>query len=244
MADTDRIMAIATDGSSGNGALIRLLAWLSPAFPVGGYTYSHGVERAVEEGTITDGDTLRRWIDGALTYGPARVDADLLRETWTAVTTNDHVAFERTHALGETMRGTPELALESLQQGESFLTTVNATWPHPELTRWTELLRAAGRAPAYPIAVGLAAATHGVPLEATLSAYLHAFAAALVSAAVRLVPLGQTVGQQTLAALEPTIAEATTASLARDLDQLGSAAPLIDLFSIAHETQHVRLFRS
>jgi urease accessory protein len=237
-------MATVTDEPPNNGALIRLLAWLSPAFPVGGYTYSHGVERAVEDGTIADGDTLRRWIEGALIHGPARVDADLLREVWSAVAADDHVAFERALTLGETMRGTPELALESLQQGESFLTTVNATWPNAELTRWTELLRAAGRAPAYPIAVGLAAAAHGVPLEATLSAYLHAFTAALVSAAVRLVPLGQTVGQQALAALEPAIAEATAASLARTLDVLGSTAPLIDLLSIAHETQHVRLFRS
>ena len=233
-------MPMATETS----ALIRLLAWLSPAFPVGGYTYSHGVERAIEEGAITDGETLRHWVEGALLYGPARVDADLLREIWTAVSADDHVGFERALILGETMRGTPELALESLQQGESFLTTVTNTWATPELTRWGSLLRATGRAPAYPIAVGLAAAAHGIPLEATLPAYLQAFTAALVSAAVRLVPLGQTVGQQTLAALEPTIAEATVASLARNLDQLGSVAPLLDLLSIAHETQHVRLFRS
>jgi urease accessory protein len=227
-----------------SGALVRLLAWLSPAFPVGGYTYSHGVERAVEEGSVTDGPSLRHYIEGALIFGPARVDADLLRETWAAITANNEAAFERAVTLGETMRGTPELALESLQQGESFLTTVGATWPHPDTARWTEVLRATGRAPAYPIAVALAAATHGVPLEATISAYLHAFAAALVSAAVRLVPLGQTVGQATLAALEPVIAGAAAASLARTIDQLGSAAPLIDLLSIAHESQHVRLFRS
>jgi urease accessory protein len=233
-----------TEAGVGGSALIRLLAWLSPAFPVGGYTYSHGVERAVEEGTVSDGATLRQWIEGALAFGAARVDADLLRETWRAIASGDEPAFLHAVTLGEAMRGTPELALESLQQGESFLATVNATWPHPDAEKWTAILRGAGRAPAYPIAVGLAAATHGVALEATLPAYLHAFAAALVSAAVRLVPLGQTVGQATLAALEPAIAKAAAASLARGLDQLGSAAPLIDLLSIAHETQHVRLFRS
>ncbi|HEY1723195.1 MAG TPA: urease accessory protein UreF [Magnetospirillaceae bacterium] len=238
------VMDTPTEPTLNSGALVRLLAWLSPAFPVGGYTYSHGVERAVEEGTITDGETLRPWIEAALIYGPARVDADLLRDTWRAVMAGDEVAFERAIALGATMRGTPELALESLQQGESFLTTVSATWPNETLAHWTALLRATSRAPAYPVAIGLAAAAHGVPLEATLSAYLHAFAAALVSAAVRLVPLGQTVGQKTLAALEATIAEAAAASLVRTPDQFGSAAPLIDLLSIAHETQHVRLFRS
>ncbi len=233
-----------TDGMPRGGALVRLLAWLSPAFPVGGYTYSHGVERAIEDGTITDGATLRHWIEGALAFGPARVDADLLRETWQAIAANDLVAFERALTLGEVLRGTPELALESLQQGESFLTTVATTWPNPTTTHWITLLRATGRAPAYPVAVGLAAATHHVPLDATLSAYLHAFSAALVSAAVRLVPLGQTAGQTALAALEPTVADAAAAALSRTLDQLGSAAPLIDLLSIAHETQHVRLFRS
>lgn len=233
-----------TETSVSSAALARLMAWLSPAFPVGGYTYSHGVERAIEEGAITDGASLLPWVEGTLTYGPARVDVDFLREAWTSVTTEDTEAFEHVLALGEVMRGTPELALESRQQGESFLTTVAATWPHPGMADWIERVRAAERAPAYPIAIGLAAAVHGIPLDAVMPAYLQAFAAALVSAAVRLVPLGQTVGQATLAALEPTVAEAACASLARRLDELGSAAPIIDLLSIAHETQHMRLFRS
>ncbi len=233
-----------TDTSMTGGALARLMAWLSPAFPVGSYTYSHGIERAVEEGTIGDGESLRRWIEGALAFGPARVDADLLRAVWRAVRVDDEAAFGQALALGETMRGTPELALESLQQGESFLTTVAVTWPHPDLTRWVVRVRATGRAPSYPVAVGLAAACHGVPLEATLPAYLQAFAASLVSAAVRLVPLGQTAGQTALAALEPAVTAAAHAALTRTFGEIGSAAPSIDLLSIAHETQHVRLFRS
>jgi urease accessory protein len=237
-------MATGTDNPLSAGALARLMAWLSPAFPVGGYTYSHGVERAIEEGAIADGASLLTWIEGTLLFGPARVDADLLRETWRSVTNDDLAGFEHTLAVGETMRGTPELALESRQQGESFMTTVAATWPHPEMARWIERVRAAERAPAYPVALGLAAAIHGIPLEAAMPAYLQAFAASLVSAAVRLVPLGQTVGQMTLAALEPTISAAAEAALARTLDRLGSAAPMIDLLSIAHETQHMRLFRS
>ncbi len=233
-----------TDEGLSAPALLRLLAWLSPAFPVGGYTYSHGIERAVEEGSIVDGASLRHWVEGALAFGPARIDADLLREAWRAARGDDGSALERALVLGETMRGTPELALESLQQGESFLTTVNATWPHPALARCIDLVRAAGRAPAYPVAVAVAAAAHGVPLEATLSAYLQALAAALISAAVRLVPLGQTAGQATLAALEPAVHGAVAAALGRTLNEIGSAAPFIDLLSIAHETQHVRLFRS
>ena len=237
-------MVTPTEAPLGSAGLARLMAWLSPAFPVGGYTYSHGVERAIEEGAIADGESLRIWIEGALAWGPARVDADLLRESWRAAVAEDEAAFIRILTLGEIMRGTPELALESRQQGESFHATVAATWPHAQSERWTALIRAEGRAPAYPVAVGLATALHGIPLEAALPAYLQAFAAALVSAAVRLAPLGQTAGQATLAALEPAIASAATASLGRTLDQLGSAAPMIDLLSIAHETQHMRLFRS
>ena len=237
-------MATPTDTALSAAALARLMAWLSPAFPVGGYTYSHGVERAIEEGLVADGGSLRPWVEGTLLYGPARVDADLLRETWRAVAGDDERAFEYVLTLGEVMRGTAELALESRQQGGSFLATVAATWPHPDMARWIDRIRAAERAPAYPVAVGLAAAVHGIPLEAVLPTYLQAFAAALVSAAVRLVPLGQTIGQATLAMLEPTVAAAAAASLARTLDELGSAAPMIDLLSIAHETQHMRLFRS
>lgn len=237
-------MATPTDTPMTGGALARLMAWLSPAFPVGGYTYSHGIERAIEEGSISDGESLRRWIEGALAYGPARVDADLLRDAWRTVAAGDETGFDRVLDLGEVMRGTPELALESLQQGESFLATVAATWPRPELTRWAARVRTAGRQASYPIAVGLAAACHGVPLEATLPAYLQAFAASLVSAAVRLVPLGQTAGQTALAALEPAVTASAKAALSRPADQIGSAAPMIDLLSIAHETQHVRLFRS
>ena len=237
-------MATPIDATLGAAGLARLMAWLSPAFPVGGYSYSHGVERAIEEGVIRDGDTLRDWIEGALLYGPARVDADLLRETWRAVSGDDAYAFAHALMLGEVMRGTPELALETRQQGESFLTTVAASWPHADMPHWIDRIRSESRAPAYPVSVGLAAALHGIPRESVLPAFLQAFAASLVSAAVRLVPLGQTVGQSTLARLEPAIAEAAAASLTRSLDQLGSAAPMIDLLSIAHETQHMRLFRS
>ncbi len=224
--------------------LARLLTWLSPGFPVGAYTYSHGLERAIEEGAPRDAAALRVWIEGVLEFGTARADADLLREAWLAVTDEDEPRFERALAWGEAARGGPELALESRQQGASFLATVSAAWPAPALTRWTERAREMTRAPAHAVAVGIAAAVHGVPLEATLLAYLHAFAANLASAAVRLIPLGQTEAQRVLAELSPKLAECARAAAARDFAEFGSAAPMIDLLSMAHETQHVRLFRS
>lgn len=233
--------AMTTTATTDAAIMLRLLAWLSPNFPVGAFSYSHGIEAAVEEGTIRDGAGLRFWLEGVLAFGTARIDADLLREAWMAVEGDDHARFGRAHAWGRAMRGTPELALESMQQGGSFLDTAAACWPVPGLEDWRG--RAAGGV-AYPVAIGLVAALHAVPLRAVLLAYLHAFCANLVGAAVRLVPLGQTVGQRTLAELTPAIATAAAAAESRDFASIGAAAPMLDLLSIAHETQHTRLFRS
>lgn len=235
---------MSTDQAIDEGGLARLLTWLSPAFPVGGYTYSHGLERAIEEGLVGDGPSLLRWIEGVLAFGAGRLDADLLREAWLGVAEDDRGRFASALAYGAAMRGSPELALESQQQGQSFLATVRACWPHPRLESWGAVVAEEGYQPAYPVAVGLSAAAHDVPLQPTLIAFLHGFAASMVSAAVRLVPLGQTVGQTVLAQLAPAVAAAARAARDRPAAELGSAAPMIDLLSIAHETQHVRLFRS
>jgi urease accessory protein len=141
-------------------------------------------------------------------------------------------------------RGTAELALESRAQGEAFLATCRAAWSHPGLDDWADALQAEDRKPAYAVAVGTAAALAGVPLAAALTAYLHAVAANLVSAGLRLIPLGQTDGQRCLAALEPVVHEAVAASREREAEDFGSCALAVDLLSIAHETQYTRLFRS
>jgi urease accessory protein len=147
-------------------------------------------------------------------------------------------------ARAEAHRGTAELALESRGQGEAFLATCRAAWGHPVLDAWAAALEADGRKPAYAVAVGVAASLARVPLAASLTAYLHAFAANLVSAGLRLIPLGQTDGQRCLAALEPVVREAVAAALDRDPDDFGACALAVDLLSIAHETQYTRLFRS
>ena len=222
----------------------RLLAWMSPAFPVGGFSYSHGLEFAVETGAVANRHDVQAFIVTALEQGSARNDAILLCAAWRAAASQDEGSFIAIAERAVAMRATAEFALESANQGEAFLATVDAAWTELGIGRWRALLEANGIAAAYPVAVALAAALAGIKLERALGSYLQAFIAGLVAAAVKLVPLGQTDGQRVIAALEPHVAAAAKAGLARALDDLGSAAPLLDIWSARHETQYTRLFRS
>lgn len=225
-------------------AVYRLAVWLSPAFPVGAYTYSSGLEYAVEAGLVGDRDALQDWIATLLRVGQGRLDADLFRDAYGAATTETLDELGPVVELADAMRGTSELALESAAQGAAFLTAVRAAWPHERLEAFANLLALLDRKPAYSVAVGFTAAVHGVALRDALVAYLHATAANLVSAGVRLVPLGQTDGQRATAALEPVVLAAADAALQRSPDDLGAATPMIDWTSMQHETQYTRLFRS
>ena len=231
-------------GGRGEGNLLRLLAWLSPSFPTGGYTYSHGIERAVEVGLVRDCATLTTWIAGILEHGAGRTDSVLFAATHRAVTAGDEAAFVRALERADVLRATSETALESSAQGTAFLTTVKAAWPLPELPRWTALIERERRSPAHAVSIALCAALAGIPLHAALAGFLHAVAANLVSAGVRLVPLGQTDGQRALAALEPVAARLAAWAEDASPDDLGSCAPMVDWTSMTHETQYTRLFRS
>ncbi|HYX00970.1 MAG TPA: urease accessory UreF family protein [Reyranella sp.] len=223
-------------------ALYRLLAWLSPAYPIGAFSYSHGVETAVEEGFIKDRGSLVSWLQSVLSQGTGVVDGALFTAAWRAAVDADWSAFDAIAERAAAWRGTSEMALEARQQGGSFLSITRTAWPHAALDAVHE--RLAGEL-ALPVAVALAAAVHGVALEAALKAYLHAFTANLISAAVRTVPLGQSDGQVALAALEPAVQSATDAALTvASLDEVGTGTPLLDWCSIRHETQYTRLFRS
>lgn len=234
--------AMATDPSLSAASLFRLLAWLSPAYPVGAFSYSHGLEHAIEAGLVTDRASLVGWIDGVLRHGSGRVDGALLATAWRAARADDEVRLDEIVALAAAWRGSAELALETRQQGGSFLAITRTAWPQASLE--AAATRCKGEM-ALPVAVGVAAAGHGVPLDAVLTAYFHGFAANLVSAAVRAIPLGQTDGQRALAALEPSVAAtARDAEAVHDLDEVGTASPLLDWCSMRHETQYTRLFRS
>lgn len=219
-------------------ALYRLLAWLSPAYPIGAFSYSHGVETAVEEGFIKDRRSLVAWLETVLRDGTGKVDGALFAAAWRAADAKDWPAFEAIAERAAAWRGTSEMALESRQQGGSFLSITRTAWPHPSLDAVSSEL-------ALPVAVAVATAANGVALEQALNGYLHAFTANLISAAVRSVPLGQSDGQIALAALEPAVRATTEAAMAViDLDEVGTATPLLDWCSLRHETQYTRLFRS
>jgi urease accessory protein len=221
-----------------DGALYRLMSWLSPAYPVGAFSYSHGIEWAVEAGDIAGAESLEAWLADLLRYGSGRNDAILFTVAWRAVTDGDRAALAEAAEWGTALAGSKERRLETLAQGTAFVRATADVWSD-------EILGAFDNAETpYPVAVAAAAASAAIPLRPALHATLHAFAANLISAGVRLIPLGQTDGLRVLAALEPVIAAALDETEAAMLDDLGGATIRADIASMRHETQYTRLFRS
>jgi urease accessory protein len=223
-------------------AAYKLLAWFSPAMPIGAYSYSHGLEYAVEAGLVTDAPALGSYIEAALRHGTGRLDASLLCAAYRA--SREGCPLSDIVTLAAAMRGTAELALESTAQGRALLTLLRQAWPAAPLEALDALCRQREVEPTHAVTAGVACAAHGLPLQSCVVAFLHGFAANLVSAGVRLIPLGQTDGQRLTAALEDTIRAVAADALADSVDDLGTACPMIDLCAIAHETQYTRLFRS
>ena len=226
---------------TGEGTLYRLMAWLSPSYPIGAFAYSSGIEWAVEAGDIGDAAALRRWLEVMISEGAGFCDAVFLAHAHRAVTACDDAAMRAIAEIAAAFAPSKERYLETTAQGRAFLETTCAAWPAPALDR---LLAVPQVAIALPVAVGAACAGHRVALVPALSAYLHAVTANLISAGVRLVPLGQTDGQRVLAALEPVVANTAERALVTALDELGGASFRADLASMRHETQYTRLFRS
>ena len=235
-------MSIAIRMAMNNNALFHLLSWMSPSFPVGAYTYSHGIEYAVEAGLITRRDDLVPWIADILEFGSGRSDAILLAAAYRATNKMDMAALKEVAEIGHANAPTKEIALETTQQGRAFISVMMDI---SEEARSLEKLKAYWSGPViHPVAVGIAAADHDIPLSQTIAAYLHGFVSNLVSAAVRLVPLGQTDGQRAIAALAGEVARLTNEAENSTIEDLGSATLMVDWCSALHETQYTRLFRS
>ncbi len=215
---------------SAEADLLTLTQWLSPAFPVSSYAYSHGLEAAISSCAVHDGATVADWIAIVIEAGSGRTDAILLaavlREGADPVALSD---------MARALAGSAERWEETRAQGAAFAATRRAMGAE-----------AADRP--YPIAVGEAARALSLAPEIVVSLYLQAFAGALVSAAVRFVPLGQAEGQRILAALAPRIEAVARIAVALPPeevgDALGGAAFGADLSAMEHETQEVRLFRT
>lgn len=222
-----------------NRSLYQLMTWLSPSYPVGAYTYSHGLEQAVEAGWVSDRETTKAWVKDIVAEGDGFADAVMLSAAYRAV--NDPGALASICELSLAFVPTEELALESEMQGGAFFEITDKAWPEARLYRLAD----ASPAPhAYPVVVGVAAEGAAIPLEAAVHAYLHAFAANMVSAAVRLIPLGQTDGQLITAALADVVHEASVRAQVTEAEDVASAGILSDIASMRHETQYTRLFRS
>jgi urease accessory protein len=225
-------------------ALLRLQSWLSPAFPVGAFSYSHGLKAAVEAGWVRDREGLLDWLAADLMHGAGRNDAILLCAAWRAARAGDETALIEAAEISAALRGSAELALESTAQGAAFLRTIRLAWPHEKLEALAAQLERSQIEPTLPIVFGVACAAYAAPLEQAVPLYLQAASANLVSAALRLLSVGQTDGQIVMQALEETVTKTARDALTAGLDDLGSAAVMVDIASLAHETQYTRLFRS
>jgi urease accessory protein len=234
MAACPAIRITATTMPEASAGQLRLMAFLSPAFPVGGFSYSHGLERAAFDGLLPDADALREWLADLVAFGSGWNDAVLFAEAHRLADAggNLHELAE----LAEALAGSEERHRESMLQGEAFVAAARA-WPNPVL----------GRLPAecpYAVAAGAILGAHGVPLETALAAWLQAFSFNLIQAAIRLGVTGQQGAMATLAALEPAILDAARRADDSTLDDLGSATLLSEIAAMKHETQASRLFRS
>lgn len=208
-------------------ALMTLVQWLSPAFPTGGFAYSHGMEQVIHDGTVRSGAGLERWLADVLRFGAGRQDALLLSAALEPGA--DHAALA---AFAVALQPSAERLRETAEQGAAFARSVAA------------VTGVAAEARPLPVAVGAAAQGLGLPKAQVIALYLHTFASNLVSAAVRFVPLGQNEGQAALAALHPLIETLAAAAAVQGIADIESAALGADLAALRHEGMDVRIFKT
>jgi urease accessory protein len=222
-------------------ALYRLLTWMSPAYPVGAFSYSGGIEWAVEAGDITDADSLRQWLQAMLANGSGVNDGIFFVQAHGTVANSDDINLIELAELSAAFVPTRERCLETTSLGRAFIEVTCAAWPCPALTRLQKLWNGPVT---YPVAVGVACAGHDIPLAPATHAFLTALTTNWISAGVRLIPLGHTESQKLLGMLEPAIERTAQRALEATLDDLGNATFRADLASAMHETQYTRLFRT
>jgi urease accessory protein len=225
-------------------ALLRQQSWLSPAFPTGSYSYSHAIEWAVEAGQIHDRESLVDWLEADLCYGSGRNEAIFFIEAWRSATDDDCEKLLEIAELAAAFRSTSEFSLETSQQATACLATLRRVWPDPLIESLSEFLSELRVVPVLSVVLGVRTARQSIPATLALPAFLQSYLANLVTAGVRLVPLGQTDGQLAIAQLEPAVLAVAAQAEEATIHDLGSAAFMVDLASASHETQYTRLFRS
>ena len=210
-------------------AILTLSQWFSPAFPVGSFAYSHGLEWAVDIGEVLDAHAALDWIASVIEHGAGWNDCLFLATAYKAVHPDD---LSEVDATCRAFAASRERAKEADLQGVAFCTTVSDIWQH-DLKNLV-----------YPVAVGRAAQLQRLPLALTAKFYLHSFVSNLAAAAMRLVPLGQTEGQRLINTLMPLLSDTASKAVEHSLDDLAASAFLSDIASMKHETQYSRIFRT
>jgi len=227
-------MGIIMAEPSSSLALVRMMTWLSPGFPVGSFAYSGGLERAVEDGYVTDAQELSAWISSLMSHGSLWNDAIFCAEAYRLCDTVE--ALAELSELAEALAGSRERHQELTLLGGAFVQAAGA-WPKPVL----QVLPATCP---YPVAVGAVAGAHKIGLENATAAFLNAALGQLVSVAIRCGVLGQIKGVELIAELEDLVIATARRASVSGLDDLGSATIIADISSLKHETQITRLFRS
>lgn len=215
-------------------AILKLTNWLSPGYPVGAFSYSHGLEQAAAQGDVVDRASTREWLETILRHGAGWTDAVFLAQSWRAAANNDRAALADIAELASAFLPSAERHLEAMAQGDAFVSVTAEVWPAGIATLPMP----------HAVAVGAYAGAHGARLDMTLPLYLQAFMSNLIFAAIRLVPLGQTEGQQIIAALHPAILQVTDHAIDARLDDVGGCAFLADIAAMDHELLQPRLFRT
>ena len=205
---------------------MTVMQWMSPAFPIGAFAYSHGLEWAIDKGHVSNGEKLQKWITDLLEYGSLRTDAIFI-----SLILRGH-DVRKMNELSMALCPAGERLLETKLQGSAFAKVIEDVWQQDigELS--------------LPIAVALAAKNQSIEQDLILPAYLHAFCSNLISAAIRLIPIGQTEGQRIMLELYQTISDLVQTASESEIDDLNSACFFSDVSAMEHEYLQPRIFKT
>ena len=226
-------------------SILRLLQLAT--VPVGAYSYSEGLETLVDFAKINNENSLQKWLEHSLKYGAIRLEAAVMVRAYRATIVGDLAALSYWNAWATAAKETEELRLQSWQMGRSLvrlLQDIHLPLQANVLPSVQELTEVCGNNCNFAIAFGIAAVKLEIEEGAAVLGYLYSWAANLVNAGVKLIPLGQTVGQQLLLNLDYTINFVVQEVLKLEDDNLSSCSWGLALASMAHENQYTRLFRS
>jgi urease accessory protein len=238
-------------GMTNLSSIYWLMSWFSASYPIGSFNFSHGLEYAIESGLIKDEGSLETWISGIMHFGSGRIDLVLFKYAYhlcahfSTIPESSFVKkLQALIVLSNALKLAPELWQESVRQGNAALKALLKTHPSQPLQCFNTYLQGMKKQPVVSLVFGLAAAVQQIPLTWALMAYLHAFILNLVMAGVKLLPLGQTAGQNIMLRLEPSMQKNVALALKTDIEHIGGAAPMVEWTSVKHENQYTRLFQS